>query len=189
MVNKLVYINAKNTWVFYINFIFVCDVSQWPFQCTSKEAIKGKREDKIVYFNCSNDLINQCFGKAFLMHKSKNRHIYFYEGGYVKDQILSPFNSCVVWWIGYLWSDMLRNILLISLKQPCDVQLPFSPLQFIYADGTFLCSCLHYCDKQVFMICTDKQRTSCRYHFRACWNCSLREHSKGTTVVTWWSEK
>lgn len=56
---------------------------------------------------------------------------------------------------------MLKSVLLISLEQHCEV-IMFNcliSLQFTEIDSTFLCTYLHYFDKQVFIICIDNRES------------------------------
>lgn len=91
------------------------------------------------------------------MHESKNKH--FYEGGCVKGHIHSPCNGGMILEIGIhlVWcAEKSTTDFSKAMAQGRDVPAAFPPLQFTYLDSTFLYSCLHYFDKQVFINCIEK---------------------------------
>lgn len=75
-------------------------MSLWPFLCTPKKVIKGKREDSIVNVILVISLFQKSLDFLNVQYESQNRHGYFYEGVYAKDQIHSPSNDGVIWEIG-----------------------------------------------------------------------------------------
>jgi len=93
------------------------------------------------------------------MDNAKNRCTYFCEGGDVKDQIHSPCNGGMGQWKATrsVWrAEEGTTDFSEAAGRGRDVWLPFSPLQFTYVDSTFLCSYLHYFEKQVFIVCVEK---------------------------------